>query len=112
LINAFPGNSYVNTVQHATIDEAVFPMSSAPSNSKNRVLCDQLQGYATILTIELFSVWSVPQNYAGNKQKSYKIIIMRMFAILDKAKHDIESIRGLNLAAVRHTTVQVTRLPL
>jgi hypothetical protein len=28
-----------------------------------------------------------------------------MFAILDKAKPDIESIRGLNLAAVKHTTV-------
>jgi hypothetical protein len=34
----------------------------------------------------------------------------QMFAILVKAKPDIENIRGLNLAAVRHTTVQVTRL--
>jgi hypothetical protein len=30
LIRALPGNSSVNTVQHATIDEAVFSMSSAP----------------------------------------------------------------------------------
>jgi hypothetical protein len=30
LINALPGNSSVNTVQHATIDEAVFSMLSAP----------------------------------------------------------------------------------
>jgi hypothetical protein len=30
---------------------------------------------------------------------------------LDKAKLDIENIRGLNLAAVKLTTVQVTRLP-
>jgi hypothetical protein len=29
---------------------------------------------------------------------------------LDKAKPDMENIRGLNLAAVKHTTVQVTRL--
>jgi hypothetical protein len=29
---------------------------------------------------------------------------------LDKAKPDIENIRGLNLAAIRHTTVQLTRL--
>jgi hypothetical protein len=36
---------------------------------------------------------------------------MKMLAILDKAKPDIESIRGLNLAAVKRTTVQVTRLP-
>jgi hypothetical protein len=35
---------------------------------------------------------------------------MKMFATLDKAKPDIENIRDLNLAAVRHTTVQVTRL--
>jgi hypothetical protein len=30
----------------------------------------------------------------------------------DKANPDTENIRGLNLAAVKHTTVQVTRLPL
>jgi hypothetical protein len=33
-----------------------------------------------------------------------------MFAILDKVKPGTESTRGLNLAAVRHTTVQVTGL--
>jgi hypothetical protein len=53
LINALPGNNYVNTVQHPTIDEAVFSISSAPSNSRNRVLSDQLIGYARVLTIEL-----------------------------------------------------------
>jgi hypothetical protein len=52
------------------------------------------------------------QNYAGNKQKSYKIMITKMFAPVDKAKPVTENIRGLNLAAVKHTTVQVTRLPL
>jgi hypothetical protein len=35
-----------------------------------------------------------------------------MFAILDKAKPDTGNTRGLNLAAVKRTTVQVTRLPL
>jgi hypothetical protein len=30
--------------------------------------------------------------------------------ILDKAKPDIENIRGLNLVAVEHTTIHVTRL--
>jgi hypothetical protein len=33
-----------------------------------------------------------------------------MFATLDKANPDTGSIRGLNLAAVKHTTVQVARL--
>jgi hypothetical protein len=32
LINALPGNSFVNTVQHATIDEAVFSMSASSSS--------------------------------------------------------------------------------
>jgi hypothetical protein len=31
---------------------------------------------------------------------------------LDKANPDTGNIRGLNLAAVKHTTVQVSRLPL
>jgi hypothetical protein len=30
---------------------------------------------------------------------------MKMFAILDKAKPDIENIKGLNLVVVRHATV-------
>jgi hypothetical protein len=30
LINSLPGNGSVNSVQHATVDEAVFSMSSAP----------------------------------------------------------------------------------
>jgi hypothetical protein len=47
---------------------------------------------------------------AGNKQKSYKIMKMQMFATLDKANHDTGNIRGLNLVEVKHTTVKVTRL--
>jgi hypothetical protein len=49
-------------------------------------------------------------NYIGNKQKSYKIMKMKMFATLDKANPDKENIRGLNLTAFKHTTVQVTKL--
>jgi hypothetical protein len=48
----------------------------------------------------------------AREQKSYKTTKMQMFEILDKAKPGIESTRGLNLAAVRRTTVQMTRLPL
>jgi hypothetical protein len=54
----------------------------------------------------------IEQNYAGNKQKSYKIMKMQMFAALDKANPDAGNISGLNLVAVKHTAVQVTRLPL
>jgi hypothetical protein len=54
----------------------------------------------------------IKQNYPGNKQKSFKIMKMQMFAILDKAKPDTRNTRGSNLAAVKRTTVQVTRLRL
>jgi hypothetical protein len=33
LINALPGNSSVNTVQHATIEEAVFTVSAVTSHN-------------------------------------------------------------------------------
>jgi hypothetical protein len=35
-----------------------------------------------------------------------------MFATLNKAKLVTENTRGLNLAAVKHKTIQVIRLPL
>jgi hypothetical protein len=50
------------------------------------------------------------QNYAGKKQKLYKIIKMKMSAIWGKEKPNTENIRGLNLPAVKRTTVQVSRL--
>jgi hypothetical protein len=45
-------------------------------------------------------------------QKSYKFMRMAIFAAYDKAKLDTENIKGLNLVAVKFTTVQVTKLPL
>jgi hypothetical protein len=36
-------------------------------------------------------------------------MITKMFTTLDKAKPDTGNTRGLNLAAVRHTTVQVSK---
>jgi hypothetical protein len=35
-----------------------------------------------------------------------------IFAVYDKVKPDIENIRGLNLAVIKLTTVQVTKLSL
>jgi hypothetical protein len=37
---------------------------------------------------------------------------MNTFAVQDKMKPDIENIRGLNLAVVKFTTVEMTKLPL
>jgi hypothetical protein len=37
---------------------------------------------------------------------------MNMFVVWDKAKPDVENIRGLNFAVVKLTTVQMTNLPL
>jgi hypothetical protein len=41
-----------------------------------------------------------------------KFMYMQMFATSENVKADTENIRGLSLAAVKHTTVQVTRPPL
>jgi hypothetical protein len=64
---------------------------------------------------ELHKAFNIPyiydyklQNYAGNTQKLYEI--MKMSAILVKVKPDTENIRGLNLAEVKRTTVQASRL--
>jgi hypothetical protein len=62
-INALPGNSSVNTVQYTTIEEAVFTMSSAPSNGRNAVLSDQFLGYAKVLTIELCFLCGLSRGY-------------------------------------------------
>jgi hypothetical protein len=42
---------------------------------------------------------------------TYKIMKMKMFATLDKAKPHTENIRGFNLAVDTCTIVQVSRLP-
>jgi hypothetical protein len=52
------------------------------------------------------------QNHADSKQKSSKIMKMKMFAILDKAKPDTGNTKGLNLAAAMFKNVQMSRLPL
>jgi hypothetical protein len=65
-------------------------------------ICTQLSTFTMHMIIQL-------QNCAGNKQKLYKII-MNMFALQDKAKPNIEIIRGLNLAVVQLMNIQVTNL--
>jgi hypothetical protein len=58
------------------------------------------------------SVYDYIKNRAGDKQKSYKITTMNMFMVQGKVKPDTENIRGLNLAVVKLTTAQLTKLPL
>jgi hypothetical protein len=50
LINALPGNSSVNTVQHTTIDEAVFSMLSALSSSGTMGLCNPFLSNSSVNT--------------------------------------------------------------
>jgi hypothetical protein len=47
LINALPGNSSVNTVQHATIEEAVFSVdpTDAPIDWLDSVICVSCDAY-------------------------------------------------------------------
>jgi hypothetical protein len=51
LINALSGNSSVNTVQYATIDEAVFSMSSAPSSGGTTGLCNSFLSNGSVNTL-------------------------------------------------------------
>jgi hypothetical protein len=41
------------------------------------------------MAFKLPYMYDYMKNYAGNKQKAYKIMKMKMFAILDKAKSNI-----------------------
>jgi hypothetical protein len=56
LIDALPGNSPVNTVQHASIDESLFSMSSAP-----RPVLLMVKSTCSDMW-HVFSGWSVPCN--------------------------------------------------
>jgi hypothetical protein len=52
LINALPDNSSVNTVQHATIDQTVFPMSSALSSGGSTGLCNPFLSNGSVNTLQ------------------------------------------------------------
>jgi hypothetical protein len=45
------------------------------------------------------------ESYAEDMQKSFTIMKMKMYVILDKAKPHTENIKDLDLAAVIYTTV-------
>jgi hypothetical protein len=45
-------------------------------------------------------------------QKSHKIMKMQVLATSEKEEPDAENIRGVSLAAVKRTAVQVNRQPL
>jgi hypothetical protein len=49
------------------------------------------------------------QNYAGDRQKSFKTTTMKMFAILAKAKLSTGNINDLSLAVVRLTIAPVSK---
>jgi hypothetical protein len=49
--NGVPGNSSVNTFQHAAIDEAVFSMSSAPSSGVPTGLCNPFLSNGSVNTL-------------------------------------------------------------
>jgi hypothetical protein len=51
LINALPGNSSVNTVQHATIDKAMFSISSAWVSGGTTALCNNFLSNYSVNTL-------------------------------------------------------------
>jgi hypothetical protein len=54
----------------------------------------------------------IDRSYADNKPKSFNIMRIFMFAILDKAKHETENIGDLNAGAVRHMTALLIKIVL
>jgi hypothetical protein len=56
-------------------------------------------------------VYDYIKTHAGKEHKSSNIMKMKMFATLDKSNPDRQNIRGLNLAEVMCTNVEVSRLP-
>jgi hypothetical protein len=67
------------------------------------------------LVCELHTTFNIPYVYdfiTKLCRQQAEVILnhdMKMFATLNKAKPYTENTRGLNLAAVKHTTVQVSR---
>jgi hypothetical protein len=55
--------------------------------------------------------WDITE-LLGNKQRSCKIMKIQMFTTSEEVKPDAENRRGLSLAAVKCTTVHLTRQPL
>jgi hypothetical protein len=64
------------------------------------------------MAFSLLYIYDYITDYAGNEQKSYRIMRMNIFAGWDKVKPDIENtrIRGLNLEVIKLMTIQVTKL--
>jgi hypothetical protein len=81
---------------------------------QNRVLCATGCFDRRTPVREMHMAFKIPsraityQNYAGNRLKSSKVIYIQMSVQSDKEKPCRGSIRGLNLAVVKPTTVQVT----
>jgi hypothetical protein len=70
-------------------------------------------GRDTILTASKPNHWVMHPvvRVSTNIYRNLRTQQMKMFVILDKARPHTENIRGLNLAAVTCTTVQVSKLP-
>jgi hypothetical protein len=62
------------------------------------------------MAFKLLYIYDYITKLCRQQAEVIKIMKMQMFATLDKANRDTGNIRGLNLASVKHTTVQVTRL--
>jgi hypothetical protein len=100
LNSALPGNGSINTAEHATIDEAVFPMPLAP---RPLMLTDQWTNSLTRDTCLLCDL-----RHAALEGLCF-LCLARAERIRENTGMEIDlNIKSLNLAAVKHKTVQVT----
>jgi hypothetical protein len=72
----------------------------------NNIAMDLKESWCIFEKIQVLKL----QNYAGSKQNSCRIMRMQIFASAEQAKLHPENTRGLNLTAVRNTTVRLTKI--
>jgi hypothetical protein len=70
-----------------------------------------LQLEICIMLFKFHMYMTIKPNNAGSKHKSFKIMKIHIFEMLDKAKPNTENIR-LNSVAVKHMTVKEIKIPL
>jgi hypothetical protein len=74
LINTLPGNSSVNTVQHSTVDEAVFSMSSVPSRGGTVGICNLFLGTSLVNTFRAVGPCSESGDVINNRDGVFRVV--------------------------------------
>jgi hypothetical protein len=102
--------TYASPTQESAADTHLMKLQCL----QNKVLCTTGNFPRHTPTCDLHKMFKIPSVYdyiTKLCRQQAEVIQNHNNENVHKAKPDIESIRNLNLAAVRHTTVHVTRMP-